>query len=167
MGVVECCAQCPRPATDVVVRLGCEVHVCPSCWVWASMDAPAAPAAPEAIPVLPDEANDDEPEDEYDGVYGWCWDCELYAAEKVFHHLDDREIPLCMNCWYDANHEPDYLLFCECVIPRHDADGWSCAECHYEIRDRIEEPDSDSDSDAGSDADDVDEESWSYPSVDI
>jgi hypothetical protein len=147
------------------------------------MDAPAAPAAPEpeAIPVLPEEVIDEEPEDEDDGVYGWCWDCERDAAEIVFNHLDGREIPLCSHCWLSANHEPDYLLFCECVIPRLDGNGWQCAECRYEIQDRIEEPvvdaDSDSDSDTLSapdcesesdrDVEDADEESWSYPSVDI
>jgi hypothetical protein len=134
------------------------------------MDAPD----PEVIPVVPEEVIDD-------GVYGWCWDCERDAAEIVFNHLDGREIPLCSHCWLSASHEPDYLVFCECVIPRHDADGWSCAECHYEIQDRIEEPvmdadsesaplsepDCESDSESDVELEDADEESWSYPSVDI
>ena len=171
LGMVECCAQFPRPATDVVVRQGCEVRVCPSCWVWASMDAQAAPD-PEVIPVVPEEVIDD-------GVYGWCWDCERDAAEIVFNHLDGREIPLCSHCWLSASHEPDYLVFCECAIPRLDVNGWQCAECHFEIQDTRAEPvvdsdsesepecESESESESESEAEDVDEESWSYPSVDI
>lgn len=66
--------------------------------------------------------------------YGVCDDCQEAQAECVFLHLDGRRFHLCNACWQWADHEDDYLMFCECEVPDCIVGGIHCRLCQFKIR---------------------------------
>lgn len=81
-----------------------------------------------------------EREREEEGLGGPCDDCGANHAARAFWHLDGRRFNLCPPCWSYADHEPDYLMFCECRIPdRHPGSDY-CGQCVFKIRcDQVDE----------------------------
>ena len=84
--------------------------------------------------------------DEREEVRGPCQDCYRARAVREFWHLDGRRFALCDGCFSWADHEDDYLMFCECRIPQGE-EGSRCEECRFHIRsawgpepEEIEEP---------------------------
>ncbi len=69
----------------------------------------------------------------------WCEDCAAAPAVCVFMHLDGRVFNLCDFCYYAADHEEDYLKFCECPTPEISEEGTQCWKCNREVR-PYEEP---------------------------
>jgi hypothetical protein len=63
----------------------------------------------------------------------WCDDCQEERATRRFLHLDGRRFALCGSCYYSADHEEDYLMFCECRVPEGQQGG-RCEDCHLRIR---------------------------------
>jgi hypothetical protein len=63
----------------------------------------------------------------------WCDDCQEERAKRRFLHLDGRQFALCDVCYHWADHEDDYLMFCDCRIPQGQ-DGTRCEECRLQIR---------------------------------
>lgn len=74
----------------------------------------------------------DEPEAD-DQVCGACEDCYQNPAVRHFCHLDGRQFALCESCYSWADHEDDYLMFCECRAPQG-YEGSRCEECRFYIR---------------------------------
>jgi hypothetical protein len=71
--------------------------------------------------------------DEVDEVYGQCEDCRGARATRWFCHLDGRRFLLCNGCYSWADHEDDYLMFCECRNPQGE-EGLRCDDCKLHIR---------------------------------
>lgn len=71
----------------------------------------------------------------------WCEDCGEEEPTHRFLHLDGRAFRLCESCFYGADHEPDYLMFCECAVPEWGrwARDDSCQKCLFRIRSREEQ----------------------------
>jgi hypothetical protein len=63
----------------------------------------------------------------------WCDDCQEERANRRFLHLDGRQFALCESCYHWADHEDDYLMFCECRVPEGH-EGSRCEDCHLQIR---------------------------------
>ena len=100
----------------------------------------------------------------------WCQDCGADKATTLFCHLDGRRFYLCGLCFHAADHEDDYLMFCECKVPMCELGGSHCARCHYKIHswdDGYEQsypPEDDYEEGDFSDLDeDADEEEWNRP----
>jgi hypothetical protein len=64
---------------------------------------------------------------------GPCDDCGECKAESLFLHLDGRRFKLCDLCWSWADHEPDYLMYCECKCPESDGCSEYCSLCLFKI----------------------------------
>ena len=75
------------------------------------------------------EAEEHEQED----ICGPCDDCGVNEARCLFLHLDGRRFHLCSMCWSAADHEPDYLMFCECRIPEAEKSSDYCGHCFFKI----------------------------------
>jgi hypothetical protein len=71
--------------------------------------------------------------DEHNDVHGPCQDCHRARAVREFWHLDGRQFALCNGCYSWADHEADYLMFCECRMPQGE-EGLRCEDCHLQIR---------------------------------
>lgn len=74
-----------------------------------------------------------EREREEEGLDGPCDDCGVNQAACAFWHLDGRRFNLCPPCWSCADHEPDYLMFCECKCPEPDGCSEYCSLCLFRI----------------------------------
>ena len=66
-------------------------------------------------------------------VHGPCDDCYRARAVRRFCHMDWRQFALCETCFSWADHEDDYLMFCDCRIPQG-YEGSRCEECRFYIR---------------------------------
>jgi hypothetical protein len=66
-------------------------------------------------------------------VHGPCDDCYRARAVRRFCHMDGRQFALCETCFSWADHEDDYLMFCDCRIPQG-YEGSRCEECRFHIR---------------------------------
>ena len=89
----------------------------------------------------------------------WCQDCGAEKATCLFLHLDGRRFYLCGLCFAAADHEPDYLMFCECRIPERQAGSDYCGQCVFKIRcDHEEEPPEDYEGEDGATFDYLDDE---------
>lgn len=102
-------------------------------------------------------------------IYGICDDCGEKDAERIFLHLDGRRFHLCNLCYYAADHEDDYLMFCECKVPMCEMGGSKCSKCNYKIRSWDDDgyehsapPEEDYEEDYYED-EDADEEEWNRP----
>jgi hypothetical protein len=142
------CVVCARPSFEEKRVSGVLCPVCPSCACWIEMESPPpAPvvdrdcvlcAAPFLSPLCPSctcyadlDSDDDSSPPPWDDVYeGPCEDCGAEPADTVFHHLDNRRFALCLGCFYQANHEEDYLLDlpCACLFPEPTPVG-DCDRC--------------------------------------
>lgn len=71
-----------------------------------------------------------------------CEDCNETMATCTFLHLDGRQFALCDACFRWADHEAEYLRFCDCRIPQGE-DGSCCLECRLQIRSWGPEPEED------------------------
>ena len=192
--VPQTCTYCHREALSTLLTNGRETPLCPSCRCWIELDirqeaqangftlAPAAPA-PEAPCVDTGACTQSFPCWECSTctpIYGLCEACNALPAARLFVHLDGRDFQLCESCWSWADHDDDYLMFCDCMMPRYAEDNIHCVHCRYEIRDRVD-PDEDYDEDsADSDSEeednypaesreaeeDADDETWGYPTID-
>ena len=63
----------------------------------------------------------------------WCHDCGAEKATCIFLHLDGRRFYLCGWCFAAADHEPDYLMFCECRNPDMDDYSDYCHQCSLKV----------------------------------
>lgn len=116
LGLHETCGECGAEAVTEFVGGGGSVY-------------PLCEGCDDRLRETLAGAYDPEPE-----VHGACDDCGLEVASRRFLHLDGREFVLCEGCYTCAHHEPGYLVFCECDVPRCGADGTHCAQCDLEIR---------------------------------
>ena len=69
-----------------------------------------------------------------DEEFGICEDCHEFQADCVFRHFDGRRFQLCAPCWQWADHDDDYLMFCECEVPDCTDGTVYCRQCQYEVR---------------------------------
>ena len=93
-------------------------------------------------PALDDEDYSPPP---WNDVYeGPCEDCGAEPAETVFHHMDNRRFALCLGCYWQANHEEDYLqdLPCACLFPEPTPVG-DCDRCSRPLSEAVSGPDED------------------------
>jgi hypothetical protein len=63
-----------------------------------------------------------------------CEDCQFRPADHIFYHMKKGQFCLCERCWTWADHEDDYLDYCECPWPAGDPMDITCMRCRRSLR---------------------------------
>jgi hypothetical protein len=63
-----------------------------------------------------------------------CDDCQFRPAERIFCHMDKGTFYLCERCWGWADHEDDYLDYCDCEWPYGEPMDSECLKCRRSLR---------------------------------
>jgi hypothetical protein len=71
--------------------------------------------------------------DDYSAVR-MCEDCNEKAATREFCHMRKGNFFLCAHCFAWADHEDDYLEYCECTLPVGDPADTECLGCRRSLR---------------------------------
>lgn len=76
-----------------------------------------------------------------DGLYSsdysatrMCDDCHERVATREFCHLRKGNFFLCGHCFAWADHQDDYLEWCDCMLPVGDPSDTECRGCHRPLR---------------------------------
>ena len=75
-----------------------------------------------------------ETQAELESIQGLCQDCRHEPATRRFVHLHKGEFLLCEACFGMADHEDDYLDYCDCAFPEGDAGETHCSLCRRQLR---------------------------------
>jgi hypothetical protein len=75
-------------------------------------------------------------ETEFVGHAVECADCRKAPATRTFLHMTKGHFPLCDDCFMDADHEEDYLEYCDgyCRGPPPLPDAPVCRHCERLVR---------------------------------
>jgi hypothetical protein len=63
-----------------------------------------------------------------------CEDCHFRPATRIFLHIDKGRFYLCERCFGWADHEDDYLDYCDCAWPAGDPMDVTCMRCRRRLR---------------------------------
>jgi len=63
-----------------------------------------------------------------------CDDCHQKVARREFSHMRKGTFFLCHHCFAWADHEDDYLDYCDCMMPVGDPADTECLACRRGLR---------------------------------
>lgn len=72
--------------------------------------------------------------DQSEAIRGLCQDCGREPATCRFLHLRKGTFYLCENCFGMADHEDDYLDYCDHAFPEGEAGDTYCSLCRRQLR---------------------------------
>lgn len=73
-------------------------------------------------------------DEEEEIISGMCQDCHQGPATRRFIHLRKGEFFLCGGCFSWADHEDDYLEYCDCGAPEGETGQSHCSRCTRVLR---------------------------------
>lgn len=75
-----------------------------------------------------------EREAEAEAMRGMCQDCHVNPVTCYFYHLDKGKFYLCDDCFGMADHEDDYLDYCDHAFPEGEPGQTHCDLCRRQLR---------------------------------